>query len=141
MKTQKSSSVLMGLFLVLALASFGMASSASTSGNRIMVHAQDANLGQVIVDSATAAQDGWLLIREDSNGTPGRMLGFEPVHQGLNTNLTVDIQTSNSDGHDMVSATLWATLVPDDSATTPFATPNPVLTQPGTDVIAVPFGS
>ena len=141
MKTRKSSSVLMGLFLVLALASFGMASPASASGNRIMVHAQNANLGQVMVDSVTAAQDGWLLIREDNNGAPGRMLGFEPVHQGLNTNLTVDIQTTGSGGDDLVSPTLWATLVPDASATTPFAVPNPVIVQPGMDLIAVPFGS
>jgi hypothetical protein len=141
MKTRKSSSVLMGLFLVLALASFGMASPASASGNAIAVHSQNANLGQVMVNSVTAAQDGWLFIREDSNGTPGRVLGYTPVHQGLNTNLTVDIQTTGSGGGDLVSPTLWATLVPDASATTPFAVPDPMLTQQGTDVIAVPFGS
>jgi hypothetical protein len=141
MKTRKSSSVLMGLFLVLALASFGMASPASASGNQIVVHAQNANLGQVMVDSATAAQDGWLLIREDNNGVPGRTLGFAPVHQGLNTNILVNIQAIGSRGNDQVTPTLWATLVPDGSATTPLATPNPVIMEQGTDLIAVPFGS
>ncbi len=141
MKTRKSSSVLMGLFLVLALASFGMTSPASASGNQIMVHAQNANLGQVMVDSANAAQDGWLFIRQDDNGVPGRVLGFAPVHQGMNTNIVVDIRTTGSQGSDLVSATLWATLAPDASATTPFAVPNPVITEPGTDLIAVPFGS
>jgi hypothetical protein len=131
----------MGLFLVLALASFGMASPASASGNQIVVHAQNANLGQVMVDSVTAAQDGWLFIREDSNGGPGRMLGFAPVHQGLNTNIVMDIQTTGAYGNDMVTATLWATLAPDASATTPLATPNPVIVEPGTDLIAAPFGS
>jgi len=141
MKTQKTSSVLMGLFLVLALASFGMTSPASASGNKIAVHAQNANLGQVVVDSVTAAQDGWLFIRQDDNGAPGRMLGYAPVHQGLNTNLTVDIRTLGDQGGDLISATLWATLVPDDSALTPFAVPNPVISEQGTDVFAVPFGS
>ena len=141
MKTQKSSSALMGLFLVLALASFGMASPASASGNQIAVHAQNANFGQVMVDSVSAAQDGWLFIRQDSNGAPGRMLGYAPVHQGLNTNLTVDIQTTGSGGDDLVSPTLWATLVPDASATTPFAVPNSVIAAQGMDLIAVPFGS
>ena len=141
MKTQKTSSVLMGLFLVLALASFGMTSPASAPANKIAVHAQNANIGQVVVDSVTAAQDGWLFIRDDNAGAPGRMLGYTPVHQGLNTNLTVDIRTTGSQGGDLISATLWATLVPDDSALTPFSVPNPVISEQGTDVFAVPFGS
>jgi hypothetical protein len=141
MKTQKTSSVLMGLFLVLALASFGMTSPAAASANKIAVHAQNANFGQVMVDSVTAAQDGWLFIRQDNAGMPGRMLGYTPVHQGLNTNLTVDIRDTGDQGGDLVTATLWATLVPDDSALTPFSVPNPVIAEPGTDVFAVAFGS
>ncbi len=44
-------------------------------------------------------------------------------------------------GFSTLTAALWATLVPDASATTPLATPNPVIAEPGTDLIAVPFGS
>jgi hypothetical protein len=115
--------------------------STAPSANKIAVRAQNANLGQVRVDSAMAVQDGWLLIREDNNGVPGRTLGFAPVHQGLNTNILVNIQAIGAGGNDQVTPTLWATLVPDGSATTPLATPNPVIMEQGTDLIAVPFGS
>jgi hypothetical protein len=144
MKTLKSKSV-WGLAVVLALASLMVAVPAGAAplnagGNAIMVHAQDITAGQVLVNSVTAAQDGWLLIWKDANGAPAGLLGYAPVHQGTNTNIAVDIRTVNRKGLDDLTATLWATLMPDSNADIPFAVPDP-LTVPAYSVLSVPFAS
>jgi hypothetical protein len=145
MKTLKSKSILWGAALVLALASLMVAVPAGAAplaagGNAIAVRAQDTNAGQVIVNSVTAAQDGWLLIWNDRNGAPDSLLGYAAVHQGVSTGIAVDIKTANRNGQDDVTATLWATVMPDSNADTPFATPDP-LTMPGESVLAVAFAS
>ena len=145
MKTLKLKSTLWGAALVLALASLMVAVPAGAAplaagGNAIVVHAQDITVGQVMVNSATAAQDGWLVIWKDANGAPGSLLGFAPVHQGANTNIAVDIKTTERNGNDDVTPTLWATLVPDSNAMTPFAVPDPSI-MPGDSVVMVGFAS
>jgi hypothetical protein len=139
MKTKR---VVLALGLVLALASFWVvgAASAATPANAIAVRAQDANNGQVYVDSVTAAQTGWLLIHKDSNGKPGGVIGFAPVHQGVNTAITVDIRTTDSTGEDNVTPTLWATLVTDPQALDPLSAPDSTITQEGA-VATVAFAS
>lgn len=145
MKTLKSKSAVWGLALALALASLMVAVPAGAAplnagGGAIVVHAQDITAGQVMVNSVTAAQDGWLLIWNDANGAPGSLLGYAPIRQGMNTNIAVDIRTSNRKSDDAVSATLWATVMPDSNADIPFASPDS-LTRPGSSVLAVAFGS
>jgi len=139
MKTKR---VVLGLTLVLALASFWVVGAASAAGpaNAIMVRAQDASNGQVLVDSVTAAQTGWLLIHKDSTNGPGGVIGFVPVHQGVNTGLSVDIRTTDSTGKDDVTPTLWATLVTDPHALDPLNTPDSTITQEGS-VATVAFAS
>ncbi len=133
------SSVLVGMSLVLVLASFWVASPAGAAPllstatapivNSITVHAQDTDSGQVVVDSVTAAQVGWLLIRNDAHGRPGTLLGFAPVRQGSNTHVVVDINRVDTSDNNLVTPTLWATLVADPNALTPFATPDSGITQ------------
>ncbi len=150
MKTIRPGSILLGLSLVLVLATCGAASPANTplwgavgtgtGANAIVVHAQDVNAGQVMVDSVTAAKDGWLLIRKDKKGAPGDVIGFAPVRQGTSTNVRVDIQPNDIFGNDNITPTLWATLVADSSALAPFASPGPSITQ-YTSVAVVAFAS
>jgi len=119
----------------------GAASSAVSAPkqNKISVRRQDASDGQVIVDSVTAAQDGWLLIYNDANGTLDSPLGFAPVRQGTSTNVVVDIKTTKRNGDDDLSATLWATLVADPNATLPYAVPD--TSTMGGSLLKVAFGS
>jgi hypothetical protein len=124
-----SSSAAGGAAPVVAAATGKVSSSSAAGANRIIVRAQTTNSGQVIVDSVTAAQDGWLLIRKDANGRPGDVLGFAPVNQGLNTAVIVDIRTTNAKGDNIVTPVLWATLVADPYALDPFAMPNAAVEQ------------
>jgi hypothetical protein len=100
-----------------------------TGTYKILIHAQNVNAGQLIVDSVTAAQPSWLLIRKDDDGAPGDMIGFAPVPQGTTTGMRVDIQLTDFWGDDNITATLWATLVPDPSAATPLTAPDPIVLQ------------
>ena len=145
MQTPKSSSALLGLPLVLAFAFVWVANPASAAplgagANVIVVHAQDVDTGQVIVDSVTAAQDGWLLIRKDVNGAPGDMIGFAPIHKGMTMYVRADIQPTDFYGNDNITPTLWATLVADPNALAPFAVPDAAITQEAS-VAVVAFGS
>ncbi len=150
MSTRKSTSALLGLSLVMALISLWAASPAGaaplaivgrdTGRNVIVVRAQDANSGDVVVDSVSAGQDGWLLIRKDANGAPGKVIGFAPVHQGLNTSVRVDIRTTDASGNDNVTSTLWATLVADSNALNALASPDATIEQQG-NLAMVGFGS
>ncbi len=124
----------------------GSTSSASSAAkaNKITVSAQDPRLGQgngaVLVQSVTAAQDGWLLIRKDNNGAPGNVIGYAPIHQGVNTDVSVDVQTTNSQGNDIITPMLWATLAADSNALTPFATPSSDVQNEGSSV-AIAFST
>ena len=145
MKTLKSKSILWGAALVLALASLMVAVPAGAAplaagGNAIVVHAQDIFAGQVYVSSVTAAQDGWLLIWNDRNGAPDSLLGYAAVHQGVNTGMAVDIRTENRNGLDNITATLWATVMADPNADTPFAAPDSSFV-PSESALAVAFAS
>jgi hypothetical protein len=144
-QTVKSSSALLGLPLVLALAFVWVANPASAAplgagANVIVVHAQDVDAGQVIVDSVTAAQDGWLLIRKDVNGAPGDMIGFAPIHKGTTTYVRADIQPIDFYGNDNITPTLWATLVADPNALAPLTVPDVTITQEPS-VVVVAFSS
>jgi hypothetical protein len=144
MKVRKFGTMVVA-FSMLVLSSLGVVGFASaapsTGANLIVIHAQDTNNNQVMVESVTAAQSGWLLIRKDANGMPGRVIGYAPVHQGLNTRFSVDIRSGKQNGNDNTTATLWATLVADANALNAYATPsNDRADQMSTQAVAT-FGS
>lgn len=45
--------------------------------------------GQVVVDSVTAAEPGWVALQADEEGEPGPVLGQTPVEAGENENVVV----------------------------------------------------
>lgn len=110
----------------------------ATSPNQISVRAQDTNNGRVTVDSVNAAQDGWLLIRRGSAN--GQVLGFAPVHAGMNNGVSVSIRTTKDNGDSLVTRSLWATLTPDSNALLAFASPSADVQNQGSTA-AVAFSS
>ena len=50
----------------------------------------------VSVDRAVINQTGWVNIHADLNGTPGDILGYSPLSEGVNENVTVTIETENA---------------------------------------------
>ena len=47
--------------------------------------------GMLVVGRALIDADGWLVIHEDNNGSPGAVLGFAPISSGMNTNIEIDL--------------------------------------------------
>ena len=139
---KRQTSFVVGLLLVAAMSlpMVGVASAKTAPGsaNQIIVKAQDANRGQIIIDSVTAAQDGWLVIYTDPCIRRCAMIGFTPVHRGLNTHFTADI---NSDQAQLFS-TLWAVLHVDKGITGLLELPGPdePVVQDGKPVM-VAFGT
>ncbi len=62
--------------------------------NQITVHNQDLSSGVIIVDSVTAAQDGWLVVYKSPDFGAGGIVGYAPVYKGTNTNVKVTIDTA-----------------------------------------------
>ena len=48
----------------------------------------------IVIDSVTAAQDGWVVVYKNPNFTNGEIVGYAPVHQGANSNVKVTIDTT-----------------------------------------------
>ncbi|HTP10983.1 MAG TPA: hypothetical protein VMP08_22165 [Anaerolineae bacterium] len=71
------------------------APSTKTAGgaSAIDVTTQALNSGVMHVDSVTAPQDGWLVVYKSPNFTAGEIVGYAPVHMGVNTNVPVTIDT------------------------------------------------
>ncbi len=76
------------------------APSTTTTGpaNAINVTTQALNTGVMHVDSVTAAQDGWIVVYKNPNLTSGEIVGYAAVHQGVNTNVPVTIDTKRVEG-------------------------------------------
>jgi len=133
--------------LVTMVASLLMPISASAQTgagvNQIAVGAQETNTGQIMVDSVTAAQDGWVVLYFMGNLDPLTVVGLAPVHRGVNTNVKVNIDSALADPY----PTLWAVLHADQGAVRTFEWPGadvpvyqngaPVMTAFGTLAPAV----
>jgi len=113
MKRMRPFIAALGLSLMMLIVTFSwvLSASAQTGGgvNQIIIRSQDTHTGQIMVDSVTAAQDGWLLVYTDTLLSPSSMVGWVPIHKGLNTNLKVDINREQVEPY----ATLWAVLYVD----------------------------
>ena len=99
----------LGLSLMMLIVTFSwvLSASAQTGGgvNQIVIRSQDTRSGQIVVDSVTAAQDGWLVVYTNTSFT-GLVIGWVPVHKGLNTNLKMNVDSERADPY----PTLWAVL-------------------------------
>ena len=85
------------------------------SSSSIVVKDQDVNSGVVVIDSVTAAQDGWVVVYDNPDlsptdeypdVSPDEVVGYAPVKAGVNTNVRVKIDTRRAGD----KPTLWAVL-------------------------------
>jgi hypothetical protein len=110
MKPRKSSiAVWKSLFVAVALLAVAVGASvvqAAALPNQITVHNQDLNSGVIMLDTVTAAQDGWVVVYKNPNLTSGEIVGYAPVKQGANSNVKVTIDTAKVGE----LPTLWAVL-------------------------------
>jgi len=76
------------LLLTAALAVLLLAAAAGAQAapvaNQITVRDQNLDTGIVVVDSVTAARSGWVVVYKDPDFTVENLVGYAPVHAGLN---------------------------------------------------------
>jgi hypothetical protein len=76
----------------------------------IVVKNQDLNNGVIVIDAVTAPQDGWVVVYKNPNNlTAGEIVGYAPVHQGVNSNVKVTLDTAKVGD----APTLWTVLQAD----------------------------
>jgi hypothetical protein len=134
MKKQRSYTPLLGLVVAVVVTSLSVAgiASAAPAVPPIVVKAQDCcDNGVVVVDSVTAAQDGWLGIFKNANGSIGSLVGYVPVVKGQTGSLMVDVNSKRVG----LAATLWAGLLVDESGTGIFD-PSTVALAPTSPLVA-----
>jgi len=105
-----------GLALMIGIAACVLVSSANAqtggAANQIVIQSQETSTGQIMVDTVIAARDGWLVVYTDTRLSWRSMVGWAPVHRGVNTNLTVNIDSEKAEPETM----LWAVLYVDQGA-------------------------
>jgi hypothetical protein len=113
MKPQSSSravwKTLVVAVAVVALAGLAGSAQAAAAPNQITVHNQDITSGIAVMDSVTAAHDGWIVIYKNPNLSTGEIVGYAPVSQGTNKDVKVTIDTAKVGD----LPTLWAVLQAD----------------------------
>ena len=94
--------------VVLAVTAFmsGAVAQAAALPNQIVVKTQEISNGVIVVESVTAAQDGWIVIYMSPDFSTGKIVGYAPVHQGVNTNVKVTLKTEKIGDQ----PTLWVRL-------------------------------
>ena len=98
---------------LLALAVATLAGLAVAHGNHATAHAQVSANGTVVVEQVFLTEPGYLVVRADDDGTPGRVLGHRSLGGGLHTGATVRIDDPawrNVTGN----TTVWTVLHADD---------------------------
>ena len=135
MKAQRIFSTLLGVATIVAMASLswvGAASAAPAPSQTINISDQNCcDTGEIMVNSVTAAQDGWIGIFKDSTATMDELMGYAPVHQGQNVGFTADIDSQRVGD----AATLYAALLVDTSGTGVFDV-STVALAPNTPIVA-----
>jgi hypothetical protein len=61
--------------------------------NAIDVTPQELSTGVMHVKEVTAAQNGWVVVYKNPDLTAGEIVGYAPVHQGVNMDVPVTINT------------------------------------------------
>ncbi len=85
----------------------GTSTASQKSTNQISVSAQSLNTGVIVLDSVTAAQDGWVVIYRDPSFSASGIVGYAPVYRGTNSGVKVTIDTAKLTDQ---PPTLWAVL-------------------------------
>jgi hypothetical protein len=80
--------------------------NAKPAASAIVVKNQDLSTGVIEVNSVTAPVDGWIVVYKNPNFTSGEIVGYAPVHQGVNIGVKVTIDTAKVGD----LPTLWAIL-------------------------------
>jgi len=110
MKPRKSSIAVSKTLLVavvlLAVAGVAGVVQAAALPNQITVHNQDLNSGVIMLDSVTAAQDGWVVVYMNPDFNSSEIVGYAPVKAGTNQDVKVTIDTAKVGD----APTLWARL-------------------------------
>ncbi len=99
----------LALIAMMALALTGTTVQAASITSQIAVENQDVNSGVIVIDSVTAAQDGWVVIYKNPNLSSTDIVGHAWVHQGLNTGVKVIVNMSAIGNPSM----LWAAFLSD----------------------------
>ena len=94
----------------IALSGVGGAQAAALP-NQIALRDQNLDTGVIVVDSVTAAQNGWVVIYNNPELASSEIAGYAPVHQGLNVGVRVTVQKPKTTNW----PTLWAVLHVDNS--------------------------
>lgn len=101
------------LVLAAALAVLLMAAvvgaQAAPAANQISVRDQNLDTGIVVVDSVTAARGGWVVIYKDPDFTVRNLVGYAPVHEGINLGVKVVVSLPKIDQR----PALWVVLQTD----------------------------
>ncbi|WP_336001607.1 DUF7282 domain-containing protein [Halorientalis halophila] len=100
--------LLSALVGVLALAVLG-AGVAVAHGNHVTANPQLSANGTVVIEEAVLSTEGYLVLRADDGGDPGRVVGVRPLDAGRHTGVTVRADPdywANVSGN----RTLWAVL-------------------------------
>jgi len=63
---------------------------------RVVVKDQMPKAGTVTVAEVLSSGPGWLVVHTDANGSPGPVIGYAPVPDGLTRNLSVTIDTTKA---------------------------------------------
>ncbi len=78
-----------------------------TGTNQISVSNQALNTGVIVLNSVTAAQNGWVVLYRKPSFSAGDIVGYAPVYQGTNSGVRVTVDTSKLADQ---APTLWAVL-------------------------------
>ena len=84
----------------------------------VTVSDQEIGNGAVTVAEVVSDGQGWIVIHAQADGKPGPILGYAPVSDGVNRDVTVEIDTSKA------TETLYAMLHTDAGAMGTFEFPN-----------------
>jgi hypothetical protein len=108
-----NSLVTRSLVLTAALAVLLLAAAvgvqAAPAANQITVRDQNLDTGIVVVDSVKAARSGWVVIYKDPDFTVKNLVGYAPVHEGVNLGVKVVVSLPKINWQ----PALWAVLQAD----------------------------
>lgn len=132
MRNLRKLAILLAVIAVFAFAAVALAQTATPS---ITVRDQAVQNGSVMVERVVAAEDGWVEIHADANGTPGAEVGHAAVKAGTTDSLVVPINEA------VATPRMWAMLHIDAGVKGKWEFPGPdvPVKLPNGDIVMAPF--